>query len=93
MVSRVEHIGETNRRAAIGLLKADRTVEAGAPVYSAGDQAGTVVLSSRIGGETLILFSATLGSLIAGVSLEPAGEPLELIELPYRYRNILKDPA
>lgn len=93
VVSRVEHIGETNRRAAIGLLKADRAVEAGAPVYSAGDQAGTVVLSSRIGGETLILFSATLGSLIAGVSLAPAGEPLHLIELPYRYRNILKDPA
>ncbi len=93
VVSRVQHIGETNRRAAIGRIARDVAARPGDPVYAQGDEAGHVVLASRIGGETLVLFSATLGALLSGVSLEPAGEAMELVELPYRYRNILKDPA
>lgn len=46
-----------------------------------------------LGGRTLVLFSATIGSLLTGITLTPDGQPLELVELPYRYRNILKTSA
>ena len=93
VVSRLQHLGETNRRAAVGLLSAEAAAPAGAPVYAKGEEVGRVVRAVTLGGRTLVLFSATIGSLLTGITLTPDGQPLELVELPYRYRNILKTSA
>ena len=93
VVSRVQHIGETNRRAAIGRIAAAEDVLPGAPVYSDGDEAGSVILSSRIGNEALILYSATLSAIEKGVSLAPDGAKLANVPLPYRIRNVLTENA
>ncbi len=93
VVSRLQHLGETNRRAAVGILSAEAAAPAGAPVYAKGEEVGRVVRAVTLGGRTLVLFSATIGSLLTGITLTPDGQPLELVELPYRYRNILKTSA
>ena len=93
VVSRLQHLGETNRRAAVGILSAEAAAPAGAPVYAKGEEAGKVVRAVTLGGRTLVLFSATIGSLFAGITLTPDGQPLDLVELPYRYRNVLKTSA
>lgn len=93
VVSRVQHIGATNRRAAIGRIAAAEDILPGAPVYSDAGEAGSVVLSSRIGSEALVLYSATLDAIEKGVSLAPEGEKLAKEPLPYRIRNVLTDPA
>ena len=93
VVSRLQHLGETNRRAAIGILPEEAAAPVGAPVYSKGDEAGKVVRSVVLDGRTLVLFSATIGSLLTGISLTPDGRTLDLVELPYVYRNVLKNPA
>ena len=93
VVSRVQHIGETNRRAAIGRIAAAEDVLPGAPVYSEGDEAGSVILSARIGKDALIFYSATLSAIEEGVSLTPDGAKLSNVPLPYRIRNVLTEEA
>ena len=93
VVSRVQHVGETKRRAAIGRIAAGEDVLPGAPVYSDGDEAGSVIISTRIGNEALIFYSATLSAIEKGVSLAPEGAKLANVPLPYRIRNVLTENA
>ncbi|MDO5532692.1 folate-binding protein YgfZ [Sutterella sp.] len=92
VISRVEHIGETNRRAAVGRIAVAEAPLPGAPVYAKGEESGSVVLAAKIGDEALVLYSATLDAIEAGVSLTPDGAVLTREPLPYRYRNVLKEP-
>lgn len=95
VISRVEHIGETNRRAAICrvTLGTQEAPKAGDPVWSAGEEVGTVVLATHIGDEALVLCSATLSGLENGLALTADGAAMTVLPLPYRIRNIIKDPA
>lgn len=89
VVSRVEHIGKTNRRAAIGLLEdadagLDACALAGRPVYAGGEECGTVVEAARMDGRLLVLLSATTDALENGdLGLSPEGPALARIALPY----------
>ena len=89
VVSRVQHIGETNRRAAIGRATLGTAPLPGAPVFTPEGAAGYVVVAVSNGTDTVFLYSATKAALESGVSLSPEGETVETIELPYRYRNVL----
>lgn len=89
VVSRVQHIGETNRRAAIGRATIGTAPLPGAPVYTPEGAAGYVVAAVSNGTDTVFLYSATKAALESGVSLSPEGETVETVELPYRYRNVL----
>lgn len=89
VVSRVQHIGETNRRAAIGRATLGTAPLPGAPVFTPEGAAGYVVVAVSNGTNTVFLYSATKAALESGVSLSPEGETVETIELPYRYRNVL----
>ena len=89
VVSRVQHIGETNRRAAIGRTAIGTAPLPGAPVFTAEGVAGHVVVAVSNGTETVILYSATKTALESGVALSPEGETVQTVELPYRYRNVL----
>lgn len=93
IISRLQHIGETNRRGAVGMVNAEVTAASGAPVYSGGEECGRIIRAVTLDGRTLVFYSATLASFAAGVTLTPEGEPLEPVALPYRYRNVLKEPA
>lgn len=89
VVSRVQHIGETNRRAAIGRATLGTAPLPGAPVFTPEGAAGYVVVAVSNGTDTVFLYSATKAALESGVSLSPEGETVQSIELPYRYRNVL----
>ena len=89
VVSRVQHIGETNRRAAIGRTAIGTAPLPGAPVFTAEGVAGHIVVAVSNGTETVILYSATKTALESGVALSPEGETVQTVELPYRYRNVL----
>ena len=90
VISRVQHIGEIGRRAAVGLAEGTVRVLPGAPVYADGREAGFVVQSVIAAGRTLVLFSALSSALVSGVSLEPGGAPMTQPPLPYKIRNVLK---
>lgn len=91
VVSRVQHIGETNRRAALVVAEGQSAAKPGDPVYAAGDEAGRVIDATAIDGRTLIFYSATLAAIKNGVSLAPDAPALAPVDLPYVYRNILED--
>ena len=90
VISRVQHIGEIGRRAAIGVLDGAERVLPGAPVYAGEKEAGFVVQSVIANGRTLGLFSALCAALVSGVSLQPGGAVLTQPALPYKIRNVLK---
>lgn len=91
VISRVEHIGKTNRRAAIGVLPlgeggaSEAAVLAGKPVFAGAQECGTVVEAARVGQQLLALFSATVDAIESGqaISLEPEGPALAAAALPY----------
>lgn len=91
VISRVEHIGKTNRRAAIGVLALDEgnsidaAAMAGKAVFADAEECGTVVEAARVGDQLLVLFSATVDAIEGGqaISLEPNGPALAAQALPY----------
>lgn len=87
VISRVQHIGETNRRAALGIAEGAAQVRPGDPVYAAGDEAGRVIDAVSIGGRTLVFFSATLAAIAEGASLAADGPKLAAAALPYAWKN------
>lgn len=91
VISRVQHIGEASRRAFFGWTEGTDAVLPGAPVYAGESEAGFVIESVAVDGRTLVFFSALLSSLVDTVSLAPAARPIEVLPLPYKIRNVLKD--
>ncbi len=82
VISRMQHIGRTNRRAALGIHAGPAPLP-GAPVYAGGKEAGIVVDAAQINGRAVVFYSATLDALAAGATLEPDGPRLEKAALPY----------
>ena len=84
VVSRVQHIGETSRRAAFGLVAGTAAPLPGAPVYCDGAEAGFVIQS--VAGEisTLVAFSSLRTALTGRLTLTPEGAPISVLPLPYK---------
>ena len=84
VVSRVQHIGETSRRAAFGLVAGTEAPLPGAPVYCDGAEAGFV--TQAVAGEisTLVAFSSLRSALTGRLTLTPEGAPISILPLPYK---------
>lgn len=85
VVSRVQHIGETSRRAAFGLVAGHRGPAPRAlPVYCDGAEAGFV--TQAVAGEisTLVAFSSLRSALTGRLTLTPEGAPISILPLPYK---------
>ena len=84
VVSRVQHIGETSRRAAFGLVAGTEAPLPGAPVYCDGAEAGFV--TQAVAGEisTLVAFSSLRSALTGRLTLPPEGAPISILPLPYK---------
>ena len=89
VVSRVQHIGETKRRAALEIFPGDAPA-AGAPVYFKADEAGAVVDAVAINDRALVFASASLDAIEGGFSLSSEGAAGQKTPLPYVYRNVLE---
>lgn len=83
VVSRVQHIGETSRRASIGLVAGDAPLP-GAPIYSDGAEVGFVVEAVQKDGKSLILFSSLRAALLGKLTLMPEGAEVDVLPLPYK---------
>ena len=83
VVSRVQHIGETSRRASIGLVAGDAPLP-GAPIYSDGAEVGFVVEAVQKDGKSLILFSSLRAALLGKLTLTPEGAEVDVLPLPYK---------
>lgn len=83
VISRVQHIGETSRRAAIGLVTGEAPLP-GAPVFCGTDEVGFVMQSVERDGRTLVGFSSLRTALTGRLSLTPEGEPIDVLALPYK---------
>ena len=83
VVSRVQHIGETSRRASIGLVAGDAPLP-GAPIYSDGAEVGFVVEAVQKDGKSLILFSSLRAALLWKLTLTPEGAEVDVLPLPYK---------
>ena len=84
VISRVQHIGETSRRAAFGLVTGTEAPLPGAPVYCDGAEAGFV--TQAVAGEisTLVAFSSLRSALTGRLTLTPEGAPISILPLPYK---------
>ena len=89
VVSRVQHIGDSPRRAFIGWAEGDRDVLPGETIWSGGREVGFAIEAVRVDDKTLVLFSAALAGASEGFSLAPDGSKISLLPLPYEIRNIL----
>ncbi len=89
VVSRVQHIGESPRRAFIGWADTAEDVLPGATVWSDGKESGFVIESVRVEEKTLVIFSAALAAKEKGFSLSEAGAAVTVLPLPYEIRNVL----
>ena len=89
VVSRVQHIGESPRRAMIGWADTAEDVLPGASVWSDGKEAGFVVESVRVDDKTLVIFSGVLAAKEKGFSLAADGAGITVLPLPYEIRNVL----
>ena len=83
VVSRVQHIGETSRRASIGLVAGDAPLP-GAPIFSDGAEVGFVVEAVQKDGKSLILFSSLRAALLGKLTLTPEGAEVDVLPLPYK---------
>ena len=83
VVSRVQHIGETSRRASIGLVAGDAPLP-GAPIFSDGTEVGFVVEAVQKDGKSLILFSSLRAALLGKLTLTPEGAEVDVLPLPYK---------
>ena len=83
VVSRVQHIGETSRRASIGLVAGDAPLP-GAPIFSDGAEVGFVVEAVQKDGKSLILFSSLRAALLGKLTLMPEGAEVDVLPLPYK---------
>lgn len=83
VVSRVQHIGETSRRASIGLVAGDAPLP-GAPIFSDGAEIGFVVEAVQKDGKSLILFSSLRAALLGKLTLTPEGAEVDVLPLPYK---------
>lgn len=83
VISRVQHIGETSRRASIGLVDGTAPLP-GAPVYSDGAEVGFVVESVEKEGQSLVLFSSLRAALLGKLTLTPEGADIDVLPLPYK---------
>ena len=83
VVSRVQHIGETSRRASIGLVKGDAPLP-GAPIFSDGAEVGFVVEAVQKDAKSLILFSSLRTALLGKLTLTPEGAEVDVLPLPYK---------
>ena len=83
VVSRVQHIGETSRRASIGLVAGDAPLP-GAPIFSDGAEVGFVVEAVQKDGKSLILFSSLRAALLGKLTLTPEGAEVNVLPLPYK---------
>ena len=83
VVSRVQHIGETIRRASIGLVAGDAPLP-GAPIFSDGAEVGFVVEAVQKDGKSLILFSSLRAALLGKLTLTPEGAEVDVLPLPYK---------
>ncbi|MBS5492018.1 MAG: folate-binding protein YgfZ [Sutterella wadsworthensis] len=86
VVSRVQHIGETSRRASIGLVAGDAPLP-GAPIFSDGAEVGFVVEAVQKDGKSLILFSSLRAALLGKLTLTPEGAEVDVLPLPYKITN------
>ena len=83
VVSRVQHIGETSRRASIGLVAGDAPLP-GAPIFSDGAEVGFVVEAVQKDAKSLILFSSLRTALLGKLTLTPEGAEVDVLPLPYK---------
>lgn len=83
VVSRVQHIGETSRRASIGLVAGDAPLP-GAPIFSDGAEVGFVVEAVQKDAKSLILFSSLRAALLGKLTLTPEGAEVDVLPLPYK---------
>lgn len=83
VVSRVQHIGETSRRASIGLVAGDAPLP-GAPIFSDGAEVGFVIEAVQKDGKSLILFSSLRAALLGKLTLTPEGAEVDVLPLPYK---------
>jgi hypothetical protein len=86
IVSRVEHIGKTARRAALFAANAELDAEPGADVLEDGAPAGLVIQSATRSGRTLMLVQVDLDHLQSR-NLSFASEALHPLHLPYPYER------
>ena len=84
----VQHIGETSRRAAFGLVAGTEAPLPGAPVYCDGAEAGFV--TQAVAGEisTLVAFSSLRSALTGRLTLTPEGAPISILPLPYKIPSV-----
>ena len=86
IVSRVEHIGRTARRAALFAANREIDLAPGADILENGQPAGILVQSSARAGRTLMLVQVELDR-VSSRGLTADGEALHPLPLPYRYER------
>lgn len=74
VIARVHNLGKINRRAAAGRVPALSAPAPGTPVYSQGQECGSVIESVYFNDEALVFYSATLAGLENGITLDAAGK-------------------
>ena len=86
VVSRIEHIGKTPRRAAVGVIDAADDIAPMTDVLNAaGEVVGTVVDAAVCGAKTMLFVQLPVAALEADFTGSIAGMPLALLPLPYGY--------